>query len=68
MPTIVETVMFPAIVGGVKELSDTANDHQKYVSKRDLKFQILIINTLNIPPLSIISGKVGNSTKICTKF
>jgi hypothetical protein len=26
MPTIVETVMFPAIVEGVKELSDTAND------------------------------------------
>lgn len=37
MPTIVETVMFPAIAEGVKELSDTANDHKPTYFKMGIK-------------------------------
>lgn len=55
MPTIVETVMFPAIVGEVKESRDMANDHTNI----DHKYFNYFIS---------ISRKVGSSTKICTKF
>jgi len=53
MPTIVETAMFPATVEGAKELSDTANEIRRMItsqriSRWESKFQILIMNTLNI--------------------
>jgi len=53
MPTIVEIVMFPATVEGVKELSDTGNDHKPTYFKMGIKIPNIDHEYFNISPLSI---------------